>query len=357
MDKRYQVFVSSTYEDLREERNEVMHALLELDCIPAGMELFPAADEDQWTLIRKVIDDCDYYVVIVGGRYGSLHSTGKSYTQMEYEYALSKHKPTIAFLHENLGSIPAAKSESTDDGRQKLEEFRGLAKTKVVKYWSSPSDLGSKVSRSIVQLTKSHPASGWVRANEAAEVAAPEIVGLRHKIDQLTAELKKAAQRPPEGSTELAQGDDEYKLNFDTVFADDTGHEFWESGHWVGATWNSIFKTIAPHLMERTRESAIKRIIEERFQAEVEEAATKDPDLAPEKWKHPIMLSTANLTTADLKTVIVQLRALGLITRKQELGDAEAYWTLTTLGDEAMTRLIAIRKKRPAKGRTAGPPD
>src|ERR1700730_2626217 len=74
MNKRYQVFVSSTYDDLREERSEVMRALLELDCIPSGMELFPAADEDQWTLIKEVIDDCDYYVVIIGGRYGSLQA-------------------------------------------------------------------------------------------------------------------------------------------------------------------------------------------------------------------------------------------------------------------------------------------
>lgn len=42
MDKRYQVFVSSTYEDLREERGAVMQALLGLDCIPTGMESFPA---------------------------------------------------------------------------------------------------------------------------------------------------------------------------------------------------------------------------------------------------------------------------------------------------------------------------
>ena len=83
MDKRYQVFVSSTYADLREERQEVIQALLELDCIPAGMELFPAADDDQWTLIRKVIDDCDYYIVILAGRYGSLGPGGKSYTQIE----------------------------------------------------------------------------------------------------------------------------------------------------------------------------------------------------------------------------------------------------------------------------------
>ena len=55
MDRRYQVFVSSTYEDLHEERREVMQALLALDCIPTGMELFPAADDDSWTHIQRFI--------------------------------------------------------------------------------------------------------------------------------------------------------------------------------------------------------------------------------------------------------------------------------------------------------------
>jgi hypothetical protein len=47
MDKRYQVFVSSTYADLQHERQRVIQALMEMDCIPSGMELFPAADEEQ----------------------------------------------------------------------------------------------------------------------------------------------------------------------------------------------------------------------------------------------------------------------------------------------------------------------
>ena len=68
MDKIYQVFVSSTFTDLQEERKEVMQALLELDCMPAGMELFPASNDDQWTLIKRVIDACDYYLLIIGGR-------------------------------------------------------------------------------------------------------------------------------------------------------------------------------------------------------------------------------------------------------------------------------------------------
>lgn len=71
MDTRYQVFVSSTFRDLQDERREVMQALLEMDCIPAGMEMFPAADEQAWQLITGVIDQSDYYALIVGGRYGS----------------------------------------------------------------------------------------------------------------------------------------------------------------------------------------------------------------------------------------------------------------------------------------------
>lgn len=67
METRFQVFLSSTYADLREERTRVIQALLELDCIPSGMEHFPATDEEQFEFIKRVIDVCDYYVVIIGG--------------------------------------------------------------------------------------------------------------------------------------------------------------------------------------------------------------------------------------------------------------------------------------------------
>src|SRR5436190_9354466 len=112
--KRYQVFVSSTYEDLQAERQEVIHALLELECIPAGMELFPAANQDQWSLIKKVIDDCDYYIVISAGRHGSLDAAGVGYTELEYRYALETDKPIIGFLHQDPESLPGHVCEPTD---------------------------------------------------------------------------------------------------------------------------------------------------------------------------------------------------------------------------------------------------
>jgi hypothetical protein len=47
VEKRFQVFVSSTYTDLQEERRKVIQTIMEMDCIPSGMEMFPAADEEQ----------------------------------------------------------------------------------------------------------------------------------------------------------------------------------------------------------------------------------------------------------------------------------------------------------------------
>ena len=83
MDKHFQVFISSTFADLKEERQSVLKAVLELNHMPAGMELFPASDESAWDLIKDVIEASDYYLLIVGGRYGSTDEEGLSYTEKE----------------------------------------------------------------------------------------------------------------------------------------------------------------------------------------------------------------------------------------------------------------------------------
>jgi hypothetical protein len=79
-DKRYQVFISSTYEDLKEERRAVEQTIIRAGDFPVGMEAFPAADEEQFEFIKTIISQCDYYVLIVAGRYGTLAPDVKSYT-------------------------------------------------------------------------------------------------------------------------------------------------------------------------------------------------------------------------------------------------------------------------------------
>src|SRR5215218_7248325 len=215
VNKRYQVFVSSTFQDLEEERQEVMQALLELDCIPAGMELFPAANDDQWTLIKKVIDDCDYYLVIVAGRYGSVGKAGISYTEMEYRYALDQGKPIIAFLHRDPGTLPARRCESSSEGKRRLEAFRDLVQLKMVKFWENPADLGSVVSRSIIMLMRNNPAVGWVRADLLPdENATEEILSLRNRVAELELALDATRTSAPAGTEDLAQGDEQIQLEY-----------------------------------------------------------------------------------------------------------------------------------------------
>ncbi|HEY4361971.1 MAG TPA: DUF4062 domain-containing protein [Bryobacteraceae bacterium] len=196
--KRYQVFVSSTYEDLVEERTGIMQVLLELDCIPAGMELFPAADDDSWTLIKKVIDNSDYYLVVVGGRYGSVGLDGKSYTQMEYEYAICQGKPVLAFVHGNPNAISAARTEREPAAREALAAFVRLVKRKNCRTWTTPQDLAAVVGRSVHHLMIDKPAGGWIRANEAAVVkesdarASKRVGELASRISELEEKLRVA---------------------------------------------------------------------------------------------------------------------------------------------------------------------
>lgn len=161
MDKRYQVFVSSTFADLQEERKRVIQTLIQMDCIPAGMELFPAIDEEQLKFIKRIIDDCDYYLVIVGGRYGSVTPDGISY------YALEKGLKVIAFLHENPDEIAFSKSEKESDLRERLRAFREkLSASRLVKFWNKPEELPGLVALNLPQTIKTYPATGWIRADQ-----------------------------------------------------------------------------------------------------------------------------------------------------------------------------------------------
>jgi hypothetical protein len=95
--KRLQVFVSSTFSDLTQERQAAVEAILTAGHIPAGMELFTSGDESQMDVIKQWIDESDVYLLILGGRYGSIDpKLGKSYTELEYEYAVRKDKPLFA---------------------------------------------------------------------------------------------------------------------------------------------------------------------------------------------------------------------------------------------------------------------
>ena len=333
MNKKYQVFVSSTFADLKEERSKVIQTLMELDCIPAGMELFPAIDEEQFNFIKKVIDDCDYYVLIIGGRYGSVASDGLSYTEKEYRYAKGKNIKVIAFLHLNPDSIPIGKSEKETELRKKLEAFRNeIESDRLVQYWTMAEELPGKVALSLPKTIRTYPAEGWIRGNS---VTNPEILQelneLRKENQELKSKLKAIAEEPPEliDLEELAGLDDEFILsgNYNPIM------NLMESHSWENAFfWKEIFSLIGPSLLiPRTDESVRRDFSKKIFNKTGIDEFEFDFGIDDETYE----------------TIRTHLRTLGLVNIDVSTSndDLTLVWSLTKKGDEQLMKIKGAKIK------------
>jgi hypothetical protein len=214
---RYQIFVSSTFRDLSDERQVVQEAILELNHFPAGMETFPAADSTPWELIESVIADSDYYILIIGGRYGSTGPEGISYTEMEYDLALKLQKPILAFLHAAPEMIPSGKSELNLEARQKLDEFRSKVSSRHCKFWKNKDELKSQVLIAITHTVRTKPAPGWIRnMGPSKQELLQQLNDLQLRYDALETETKvlrhssgAVSTQPPDKSI-----DKEYSVKF-----------------------------------------------------------------------------------------------------------------------------------------------
>lgn len=169
MDKKYQVFISSTYTDLKRERQKVCDAVLTLYQIPIGMEMFSAADEEQWEIIQSHIDDSDFYVLILGNRYGSVIEegidAGISYTEKEFNYAVSVGVPVLVFIIGDTAPITIDKVEKDPHSIEKLKAFKERAsKGREVVWWENEDELATKVTASLSKQIMRNKRPGWIRA-------------------------------------------------------------------------------------------------------------------------------------------------------------------------------------------------
>jgi len=333
VDKRYQVFVSSTFEDLREERAVVISALLQLDCFPAGMELFPAADDDSLTLIRNVIDDSDYYVIILGGRYGTLEkNASKSYTHLEYEYAIKTGKATIALLHSNPGALPADKTEGTDEGRRRFNEFRTELRSKNCRHWADRSELTAAVFTGIQHLKRTRPAQGWIRASESNdESLKDELLSLRRERDAMSVALEQANRlRPPAGADDLASGQEITEI----VLEFPEGKR--ESFH---PYWDDIIRSVLPQTLGAgTDNQGIGLPLVSL--AKALHSGMYFPNATAFDWEN------ASVSLSSLGKVINQMVALGLIEGVHQSSPGGTVWRATPYGAKEGCRRVAVPRRR-----------
>jgi Domain of unknown function (DUF4062) len=366
---KYQVFVSSTYTDLVTERQAVMFALLQLGALPAGMELFPAADDEAWVLIKRVIDESDYYLLVIGGRYGSLEADGVSYTEKEYNYAVAQRKPVMAFLHQHPEKLPFEVSEGDPAVREKLLAFRKRVEgAKHVKFWTSADDLAGKIALSFPTFTRSYPSAGWIRgdAGDSPETLR-KLASAQERVAEMEALLHNRAVQPPASAEGLADSDErlEFDVSIEIKLLNLTAMSNTARTQWISwettISWNEIISALGPLMLDEASQGDLSA----RFRQAVATASYEDAREVAIGWLRqelkaseilgyqkgkpsPRIQFTSKVISreSDFETALLQLEALGIIERgskKRPIADHFTYWTLTPWGRTRLTRLRAVR--------------
>ena len=333
MQTKYQVFISSTHDDLVAERDQVIKAVLEMGHIPVGMEMFSAADEEQWQIIARNIEESDYYCVVVAHRYGSLTPEGISYTQKEYEYAIAMGVPILGFVIEKDAHWPGDKFDIESKAVRALAHFKDLVRKKPVSFWRDAGDLYGRVSVALNKQMTANPREGWVRARSQAN---PEIVA---ELTRLSAENARLRRFLEEANSKVA--------------ADHRSE--------VEALWTTMSETM------RELHYKVTRSDKDWLRSDPVSYATLfemwSSDLATE-LKVDEAASTAAMelrkdrdkgywTTAvnHVSDILADFMALGLVEpskRNHGVKDQGSYWTLTPLGVEfsAYARVRRLERRR-----------
>ena len=319
---KYQVFISSTYDDLGPERDQVIKAVLEMGHIPVGMEMFSAADEQQWQIISRHIDESDYYAVIVAHRLGSLTEDQLSYTRKEYEYAMLQGIPCLGFVIEEGANWPTNLVDTDSEAVAALRDFKNLIKQKPVSFWTSAEDLHGKFSIALMKSFTAQPREGWVRASTVAggQAAANEIVRLSAENGDLRQKLRK--------SGDSAAEERKAKLRSTLIALRDKtvtpSYRYTTKGTWqtdVEVTLMKVFRWIGPSMVI---ESTAKKL-----------ASTLAMHLRSDKERREWDIVAINQT----RSILVDLFTLDLVepsTRKHPIKDPEEYWSLSEFGQELL---------------------
>ncbi|KXO76679.1 DUF4062 domain-containing protein [Brucella anthropi] len=325
--KKYQVFVSSTFTDLKAERQAVISTILDLRHIPAGMELFPASDIDQFEYIKRIIDECDYYVLIIANRYGTIGKAGISYTEQEYDYACKTGKFVLAFLHSDPSSLPVAKSDTGGEAQNALESFRTKVKSgRLVREWKDLQELQSVVLRGLSAAFNDFPQVGWVRGDA---IASDDLIRKNSALLEFNATL--VAE-----NTHFKEIQSNSALNLADINSGTTVHytlSEWNSfqkrydrtQRSIDTTWHDFFLMFAPLLKLPKTDVVFEMAIKE----------------------HRRGSGTYDLSERQKAILKAQYTALGLITTevsRTTKGDTAEFIELTSEGVAYLQRSLIVTK-------------
>ena len=329
MDKKYQIFISSTYEDLKEERQAIIKSVLKIGHIPTGMELFHASNDDQWRVITKIIDECDYYLLIIGGRYGSRDNFGISYTEKEYDYAKHIGKPIIAFVHHDDNYL-----DKTEMNPDKLKKFKEkVMSNKLVDKWENKDSLASGIVLGLIDLCNDCPASGWIRGDQIpSDDLMKDVIRMQKENADLKKKLANTSAMMNKSTEHLQKGSDLFTINFSHNVGDFPNTEKVEDA--ISLSWDEIFRILGPHMLTQISEKDVVTCL--------------GKGIASRKKYMYSGVYGVNLyiKDGDFQQIKIQLLCLKLIStldRESEEG-YNSNWTLTEYGHEYLLDCFALKK-------------
>jgi hypothetical protein len=282
-------------------------------------------------------------MLILGARYGSIDPTsGKSYIELEYEYAVERKKPLFAavmteeYLEEKVKSKGTAVIER--DHPDQYKAFRNTVLKKMSRFFGHADAVKLIVHESLPQLIRDRNLVGWIRGADAKTIEdVEELRRAEQKVRELQDELTRRSSDDSEYFERFAQGDEQICVECRVGKNDTRSWSF---------SWDELFLLLGKALLTNPGVQQVKKKLESRL-AEI--------------------LGIEGLTTIKeehFTTIQTQFLALGYIDIEQAYQQAGEHtagssqhffftdkyhpkwvtsWRLTERGQRKLASLAAIR--------------
>lgn len=332
IDKRYHVFICTSGIDMQAERVVLSQALVSQGFFSWGLEHRTPLTT---AFARRQIDDCDYFILLLGSCYGDLSASGVSYMHLEYIYAVTKQKPIIILMHEDPDSRAVELQEKTAEGKSKFKDFRQQLQRErdVVASYRNARDLEMAVRHVMPQMIERAPALGWIRPQNTQQLQ-DEIDQLRQKLAQFELQTGGLKTDP---FLQLP------KVHREELFAFDYRVHAYQDGNFKELRpqrkmkWGDILAVLGPGFSPPAPEENFSRVMNEYL---------NQSSLSDVREVMPRAHATARsqINVRALHTIKLQLKHNDWIAPVGRDERQRLLWSLTSTGEKLLTEIINARR-------------
>jgi hypothetical protein len=316
--KKYFVFISSTLEDLKAERRELAKIITEMGAVPVVSDAFDIAQEDDRKLVRKAIEECDYFLNLTAHKGGPAAGSQQA-LELEYSYAVKAGIPVLALIIGEKARWKDSKKEKTAAAVKTLEAFKKKLRSHTHETWINMGDLKQKALMLLSREMNINPRRGWVPSTEAVEPSvANELSRLIRENETLRSQIKM------EGTDIVKKVRKQIRQALKVLAANRISLSFYyaEGENWENTQvyrYLKLFRLLAPELSTSRTVAEISHFLGNILNPNLEKVVRKD---------YPTPSNTIKKIMADF-TLLKLVKYSGS-------GDNEA-WEMTEYGKETYT--------------------